>query len=167
MKSWKIPPIFKPWKGGLLRYQPVIMVIFVGLIFLMIPSERDQSTSITQVQEDFFDITAFESHLAENLSYIDGAGSARVVLTLRNDGQKIFAQDIQKENTGKNTSTTVTVGSGSSEQVVEVQQLSPQFQGALIVCEGGDNPQVQLKLIQAVSALTGLGSDSITVCKSN
>lgn len=164
MKTWKIPPVFEGWRGGLERYKYVLLVIFLGMIFLIAPSEE---TTIQEDNEIEFDISAFERHLAENLSQIQGAGETRVVLTQRNDGQKIYAQDTQQEATGKNTSTTVTVGSGSSEQVVEVQQLYPQFQGALIVCQGGDNPTVQLQLIQAVSALTGLGSDCISVCKGN
>lgn len=163
MKNWKIPPIFENWKGEMKRYQYVFLVIVVGVIFLLLPTEEKS----LEIPEESYDITAFEQHLAENLSLIQGAGRTSVVLTLRNDGEKIYAQDIQKESSGKSSNTTVTVGSGSSEQVIEIQQLYPQFQGALVVCEGGDNPNVQLKLTQAVSALTGLGSDCITVCKSN
>ena len=43
-------------------------------------------------------------------------------------------------------------------------QYYPSFRGALVVCPGGDDPQVQLAITQAVSALTGLGSDRITIC---
>ena len=41
----------------------------------------------------------------------------------------------------------------------------PVFQGALVVCEGADQAQVRLAMTQAVSALTGLGTDRITICK--
>ena len=51
------------------------------------------------------------------------------------------------------------------EGTVTLQQLSPQFQGALVVCSGGGEPTVQLRLVEAVSALTGLGADKISVCK--
>ena len=43
----------------------------------------------------------------------------------------------------------------------------PQFQGAVVVCQGADRPSVRLDIINAVSALTGLGSDRITVVKMN
>ena len=43
--------------------------------------------------------------------------------------------------------------------------IYPQFQGALIVSEGADNAQVRWSIVCAVSALTGLGSDKITVVK--
>ena len=41
----------------------------------------------------------------------------------------------------------------------------PRFVGALIVCEGGDRADVQPNVTQAVSALTGLSSDRITVVR--
>ena len=41
----------------------------------------------------------------------------------------------------------------------------PLYRGALIVCEGGGNDAVRLQVIEAVAALTGLGSDRIAVVK--
>lgn len=161
----KIPPIWTNWKGVISQHKYILLMIVLGMVFLMLPTE--QNTVSQNPQTAVFDLTGFEEHLAENLSYVQGAGETRVVLTLRNDGQKIYAQDSQTQAQGSSSRSTVTIGSGSSEQVVEVQQLYPQFQGALVVCEGGDNPSVQLKLMQAVAALTGLGSDSITICKSD
>ena len=46
-----------------------------------------------------------------------------------------------------------------------IQQLGPVYQGALVVCSGGDDPQVKLALYEAVSALTGLRTDKISICK--
>ena len=60
---------------------------------------------------------------------------------------------------------TVVISTGSGEETVLITQKYPTFQGALVVCRGGDDPVVQLTLTRAVSALTGLGSDRITVCK--
>ena len=62
------------------------------------------------------------------------------------------------------TNVVISAGSGV-EGTVTLQQLSPQFQGALVVCSGGGEPTVQLRLVEAVSALTGLGADKISVCK--
>ena len=57
-------------------------------------------------------------------------------------------------------------GAGT-EGVVPLYTLTPQFQGALVVCPGGGDPAVQLRLLEAVSALTGLGSDRISICEGN
>ena len=64
------------------------------------------------------------------------------------------------------TISTVIISNGDrSEETVALQQLSPQYQGALVVCSGGDDPAVRLCLSDAVSALTGLGADKISICK--
>ena len=48
---------------------------------------------------------------------------------------------------------------------MEVAQQYPAFLGALVVSNGGGDPQVKLDLLQAVKALTGLGSDQISICE--
>ena len=96
-----------------------------------------------------------------------GAGEAQVVLTLKSGSRQVLAQDTQRGADGDSSSATVTLGRGSgSQEVVPLQTLAPQFQGALVVCPGGGDPEVCLQIIQAVSALTGLGSDRISVCPS-
>ena len=43
--------------------------------------------------------------------------------------------------------------------------LKLKYCGAVIVAEGGEDPTVALALTRAVSAVTGLGADRITVMK--
>ena len=100
------------------------------------------------------------------LSQVEGAGEVRVVLTLDSDGRQILAQDQERDREGGGSSTTVTVGRGSGQQeVVPLQTLAPEFRGALVVCQGGDRADVKLAVTEAVSALTGLSSDCVTVAK--
>ena len=56
-------------------------------------------------------------------------------------------------------------GGSGEDQVVVTRETYPQFRGALVVCQGADDPQVKLSVIEAVSALTGLGSDKISVIR--
>lgn len=166
MKNWKLPTIEPQWKETMETYKYVLLVIGIGLIFLLLPDSNAPIETQLPSTELHFQLQDFEQHLAENLSYIAGAGETQVVLTLKNNGEVILAQDTQEEYHGKITKDIVTIGSGANEQVVEIKQYYPEFQGALIICTGGDNAQVKLELIQAVSALTGLRSDNISVCKS-
>ena len=157
------------WKETLKRYQAVLLVLAAGLVLLMLPTgEQEERTPQGEAsgREDVFDLEAFEEKLAKALSQIEGAGQARVVLTLKSGTRRVLAQDTQRD--GERTAVTpITVGRGSgSQEVVTLQTLSPQFQGALVVCPGGDDPGVRLRLVAAVSALTGLGSDKISICKS-
>ena len=58
----------------------------------------------------------------------------------------------------------VTLNRGSGyEDVVVTEQTYPVYQGAVIVCQGAGDSGVHLAVVQAVSVLTGLGSDKITV----
>ena len=49
--------------------------------------------------------------------------------------------------------------------VVVTRETYPQYRGALVVCEGGGNDAVRLQVVSAVSALTGLGADKISICQ--
>ena len=91
-----------------------------------------------------------------------------MVLTLDGGSRQVLAQDQDRDGDGGSSATTVTVGRGSgSQEVVPLQTLAPSFRGALVVCPGGGSAQVRLELIQAVAALTGLNSSSISVCQGN
>lgn len=41
----------------------------------------------------------------------------------------------------------------------------PRYQGALIVCDGAGDAKTQMAVLEAVTALTGLRSDAVTVLK--
>ena len=114
-------------------------------------------------------LEALEEKLAATLSNIQGAGQVEVMLTVESGMKRVLAQDAsleQEESAVRREAQTVIVSSGSGiQETVLLQQIYPQFQGALVVAAGGDDPAVRLMLTEAVAALTGLGSDKISICK--
>ena len=95
------------------------------------------------------------------------AGISPLVYTMAQGVERVLAEDRVEEQGEKESSqeqTTVICDGEDGEEVVLLTQYYPSFRGALVVCPGGDDPQVQLAITQAVSALTGLGSDRITIC---
>ena len=167
--KWKWPEAAQRWKGALRRYQYVLLVIAVGAVLLLLPTGGRDSPQLEEPAREegaSFDLEAFEKKLAQTLSQIEGAGETRVVLTLDGGSRQVLARNQDREGDGGSSNTVVTVGKGSGQQeVVPLQTVAPQFRGALVVCPGGGSAQVRLKLIEAVSALTGLGSDRISVCQ--
>ena len=167
--KWKWPEAAQRWKGALRRYQYVLLVIAVGAVLLLLPTGgRDSPQPEEPAWEEgaSFDLEAFEKKLAQTLSQIEGAGETRVVLTLDGSSRQVLARNQDQEGDGGSSNTVVTVGKGSGQQeVVPLQTVAPQFRGALVVCPGGGDARTRLKLIEAVSALTGLGSDRISVCQ--
>ena len=59
----------------------------------------------------------------------------------------------------------VLLDGGDREETVVTQTAYPTYRGALVVCQGGDRADVKLAVTAAVSALTGLPSDRVTVVK--
>ena len=167
--QWKLPE-GAVWKA-LDQYKYVLIVIVAGIILLLWPSgERKQDTGSdgTSDVRETFDLEALEEKLSKTLSKVEGAGEVTVTLTVKRGMEQVLASDRTTSVSERGSSveeSTVLVNSGGGQDTVLITQKYPTFQGALVVCEGGDNVEIRLLLTQAVSALTGLGTDRITVCK--
>lgn len=150
-------------------YRLVWLVILAGLVLLALPSgkEEEAKEEETPASATQFDLAAMEDRLAQALSRIDGAGEVTVVLTLQDGPRQVLAQNVDRDGEeGREQTETVVLSRGSgSQETVSVQELYPSYQGALLVCPGGDDPTVRLKLTEATSALTGLGADKISISK--
>lgn len=154
--------------GQLAPYRCCLLVILVGVLLLLLPSGEtvnEPAPNTGEEMQELYDLDAFEEKLEQTLSRINGAGNVRVVLSLDCGSRKILAQDQERDGDGGGSSSTVTLGRGTGGQsVVPLQTMAPDFRGALIVCEGGNDAGVRLELARAVSALTGLGADCISIC---
>ena len=167
--QWK-PPEGAVWKL-LDQYKYILIVIAAGVILLLWPTgDREQKVEAGQGGQagDVFDLSALEEKLSQTLSKVEGAGEVTVTLSVKNGMEQVLASDRTTSVTERGSSVeeeTVLVNSGGSQEAVLLTQRYPTFQGALVVCQGGDDAEIRLTLTQAVSALTGLGADRITVCK--
>ena len=151
------PQLRERWKGALKRYQYVLLVMAAGVLLMMLPMGPSGGSEEAQGPpegEGQFDLELFEEKLSQVLSDIQGAGKTRVVLTLKSGSRQILAQNVERDGE-RSSASAVTVGQGAGTE------------GALVVCPGGGDPAVQLRLLEAVSALTGLGSDRISICEGN
>ena len=154
------------------KYKYVLLVIAAGIVLLLLPLGREENPasggtkSQNENGEETFRVEEMERRLEEALSRVDGAGEVTVVLTVKSGARQILAQDSSRSGEESSTSTVVVSTGSGTEDAVVLQQVYPQYQGALVVCPGGGDPAVCLKLVDAVSALTGLGADKISICKS-
>lgn len=169
----KLPQEWFRWErvqAGLKHYAPVLLVIAVGAALLLWPSGEDGAhqgeAAAGEGQAEAFSVRELEERLEQVLSKIQGAGEVSVVLTVNSDMERVWAVDqASSEEGGERQSEVVVISTGSGEEPVLVTRRYPTFQGALVVCAGGENPMVQLLITKAVAALTGLGTDRITVCQ--
>ncbi len=172
MNSKDVTRLLLPLRGALWKYRYVLLVVLVGAVLLLLPtgggaSAQPDGTAAGAALD--YDPSELEARLEAVLSRVEGAGEVEVVLTVRSGPRQVLAEDRTQEREGdreSGESTTVLLSRGSAgEETVAVEQRSPQFRGALVVCSGGDDPAVRLTLTQAVSAVTGLGADRISICK--
>ena len=144
------------------KYRYVILVLLVGIALMLIPENEEQEITTVQT-ETVNDSQALETRLEDVLSQINGAGQVRVVLTTISQEEMIYQTD--QDGEGKRV-TTVTVSDGQRNETGLVRQvISPKYRGAVVVCQGADDPVVRLAIVEAVSNATGLGSDRISVLK--
>ena len=157
--------------AALNKYKYVLLVALVGALLLLWPVEEKAEGAAAEppAAGDLFQVDQMERKLEKALSQVEGAGETTVVLTLQGGPRQILAQDGNSSEEGGRTSretSTILLSKGSGYQEPAVlQELGPVYQGALVVCPGGDDPEITLALYEAVSALTGLRADKISICK--
>ena len=94
-----------------------------------------------------FDLAEQEARLSEAVSLIDGAGKAKVVLSVRGGVQRELASEAGE--------TLIVSTGGGAQAPVELRYTYPEYQGALVLCEGAHQAQVRLAVTEALRAVTG------------
>lgn len=148
------------------KYKYPILVALVGLGLMLLPSEQEPSEPAEPPR-------AVESSLEEKLEAllgrIEGAGQVSVLLTEREGSQTLYQTDSQTdadESGSRRTDDTVLIeDENRTESGLVRQTLGPVYRGAVILCQGADDPTVKLAVVEAVRCVTGLGADQISVQK--
>ena len=101
-----------------------------------------------------------EENLIQIISHIDGAGEAKVMITLRNRsgdqicyaGKKQYGiQRGQKPPVPREVSYIIVRDANGSERALAVTEVQPTVKGVVVVCPGGEEPVVQQRIISAVT----------------
>ena len=148
------------------RYGFLILLLGVGLMLIQ-TGKTDDSQPPTPVTGSA-EIT-LEEKLSEILSRMEGVGKAEVLLTLALGEETIF--ETREDSTESDTSDrysrepVIITDSDRTEQGLIQQVIPPVFRGAIVVCEGGESPAIKLAIVEAVSDVTGLTADKISVLK--
>lgn len=145
------------------KYKYVALVLLLG-IFLMVfpcPKESRQSDQDLNVKPE----TDIISQLEDILSKTEGVGKVNVLVTEAIGAETIYQTDEDRRSDSVQLETVIISGVDRGEYGLVRQENPPTYRGALIVCEGADRPSVRLAVIEAVSSITGIPSDRITVLK--
>lgn len=164
------------WKELWNKYKFVALVAAVGMAFLLWPAgERRSGTEEPEARDTPTAETALsetEARMAGILSKISGVGELELMLTLDKSAKQQYVKDTELQYSGptnapddyarKSENVVLSQGGGQEGLLLE-ESVYPTYRGALVVCQGGRDPEVRLAVTQAVAALTGLPSDRITV----
>lgn len=155
-------------KAGAYKYAALILLL--GIALMLIPQEKketEQPVERSTVHEP--DTLSTEEKLQKILSRMDGVGEVEVMLTLEAGTAYQYQTDeqthVQQEETEVQKETVLVSDGAGGQKPITVKTTYPIYQGALILCQGADSAAVRLDIINAVSDLTGLSSDKISVIK--
>lgn len=157
----------KTWE----KYKYVALVILAGLALLLWPDRQEpprQAPSAPALSAE-----ELQKDMEEVLGKIAGVGQVQVLLTVEADGERQLAQNTELRYSGDAASPekyerTSEIGMKdgiNGDEPMIIRTLYPTYRGALIVCQGGDRADVKLAVTAAVTSLTGLSSDRVTVAK--
>ncbi len=124
----------------------------------------------------------WENKLEENLSYVEGAGKVKVLITLKESEGKIVEKDLSRESAetiendsagGNRTvsenktsqNTIYTVGSQGEDVPYVVRTTAPVVAGVVVITEGGDDLAVRQNIIDAIQVLFDIDVNNIRVVK--
>lgn len=149
------------------KYRWACIVLLAGLCLMLLPIGTDSpepenlslDTEIPEFQE------GLEHRLETILAQIQGAGEVSVLLTEQTGSETRYQSDTDSDGASLREETVI-LESKDRAQSGLIQRIDPpKYLGAVVVCQGGDDPKVRLAIVEAVSCATGLGADQISVIK--
>lgn len=156
------------------------------LLVIAIPAGKAEDTKAEQAQTDTQPpadaveqkdtggvCSELEKRLEETLSLIDGAGKVRVMITLKDTGEKVVEKDVSRQtDAGVSGNGATDISESSVYERVDGEELpyvsnelTPQVEGVLVVAEGGGNSMVKQNILQSVMSLFPLEAHKITIVK--
>lgn len=167
-------------------YRKVIIIgglIGIALIFLSgylnhdRTDTKDVSSQSVVTAEQY--AKELETSLTDLVNRIQGAGEAKVLVTLERSTQYVYATEEKRSNqttedksdgsttkneANDNTETTYILvkDADGAQKALAVTEVQPIIKGVVVVCDGGDDPTVQQDIVSAVT--TALDITSVRVC---
>ena len=147
------------------KYKFALLILAAGLLFMSFPKEKEQTPELPEVTAAVGEVS-LEQRLSNILGQIQGVGEVQVLLTEAWGEEAVYQTDGTSGSDGRLE--TVIIKDDSRREAGLVKQVrAPVYQGAVVVCRGGDNAYVRLSVVEAVANATGISSSHITVLKMN
>lgn len=151
------------------KYRYAAIVLLIGIFLMLLPQKTQQPKQEEPGTPSSPEDISIEQRLSNVLTRLSGAGEVDVMLTVSSGEEILYQADTdntEQDGQRKYKTTTITITDSQRNESGLVRQVNPpSYLGAIIVCQGADNPTVRLAIVEAVSKVTGLGADKISVLK--
>ena len=153
------------------KYKYIVLIIAAGFLLMTFPA--GEKSGKEEKRTETFNLQAFEKQVERALSECEGVGRCKVMLSVNSGPESVFAkearesrrEDERSRESDTDTKPSVVNGGSGGESPVLIKELYPEFRGAVVICDGAGSSALRGKVVEAVSALTGLRSDRISVIK--
>ncbi len=165
-------------------------IIGILLIFLSSFFEFDNSNqTVTDTEKNIISETEFiatykedtETNLGNMIASIEGAGTTKIMVTVDSSIEYVYATDDKgSDNSVSNNASGESADESSisreetnvilrlsngEEQLVTVTEIQPKIRGVLVICEGGDDIEVEQRVLEAVTKALDISTNKVCVTK--
>ncbi len=159
------------------KVRKAIIIIGAAVILLIFLSsfsggtEKDSSPP----QENTAELEQeLEQRLELIISEIDGVSAPRVMLTLEQTSQTVYARDERSsasssgdesgsDENSDSESSVVIVGSGSAKTALTESTILPKVRGVAVICGGADNVLIKEKVVNTVASVLDISTSRVYV----
>lgn len=140
----------------------------LGIILIIFGSLSGSSkTKNTEVSNEDIKTEAYiesvENKIKNITEQITGSRDSCVIVTAKSRVESVYVCDEKTSGDGKAQEYITVKNSDGEGSLVLVKQIYPEISGVSIVCRGGDEMNIQAKLIKAVSTALGIPSNRICI----
>ena len=168
------------WKTPEKRSRWIVILGLCGIALIFLSSlggKKEEPQPVSEEQTAKAYAAALQEDLAKMVGQISGAGETKIMVTLQNDGETLYAkeQKLDKDST-QTAGETVSDRESREENYVLIDgaegrdalvrtRMEPVIKGVVVVCAGGDDPVTAARVMDAVTTALDISSAKVCITK--
>lgn len=165
----KLKAIIK--KAG--KQKIIVSIGIVGIVLILlselVPTNVTSNENTTARDYSQY-VEQLENDTASIISSISGVGKCKIMITLVETDENVFAQNKDEsysDSSNSSKSEYVLYEDNNNDTPILIKQYLPKVNGVVVVCQGGDDVVVRQRVVSAISSLYSIPSNKISVSKMN
>lgn len=171
--------------GGEGRSKLIVVVGLLAMGLILLSQFMPKKSSTVSTEEAFSSVAyveQLEKKLTGTIGSIEGVGKVQVMVTLDSTAQTVFATEENRrtdlvQDTGTDARTKVQESDNTQVNYILVDQgggrrealvsttLEPTVKGVVVVCSGGENKLISVRVTEVVTTALGIGANKVCVVK--